>query len=182
MIAYQAGEAVNIMITLRDLDTALYVWTQNFELKLENWFVVQRQVVQRIAMGLNVYLSAERLRRFSDQPRSHWVSTTAGCAAKCSVRTFDPRYWNTLMQQYTDITVEAPDFGPAYTGLADMHNSEHIFHPGVFRTPRVSGRHWPMRAKLFSWIRLMPVPTGACLVPSHGETIRSGRDAYGSCI
>jgi DNA-binding SARP family transcriptional activator len=134
MIAYQSGEAVNMMITLRDLDTGLYVWTQNFELKLENWFVVQRQVVRRIATGLNVYLSAERLRRFSDQPAISLGIYDRWLRCQVLVRTFDPRYWNTLMQQYTAITVEAPDFGPAYTGLADLYNSEHIFHPGVFRS------------------------------------------------
>ena len=82
MVACQTNEVVHMMITLKELDTGLYIWTQNFDLNLENWFAVQRHVVRRIAMGLNAYLSAERLRQFSDRPAIRWASTTGGCAAR----------------------------------------------------------------------------------------------------
>ncbi|MEA2738841.1 MAG: hypothetical protein QOH05_2148, partial [Acetobacteraceae bacterium] len=134
MVAFQAGEAVNIMVTLKDLDSGLYVWTQNFELNLENWFVVQRHVVRRIAMGLNVHLSAERLQRFSDQRVVALGIYDRWLRCQTLARTFNPRYWETLTQQFTDITVEAPGFGPAYGGLADLYNTKHLFHPGVLRS------------------------------------------------
>jgi DNA-binding SARP family transcriptional activator/TolB-like protein len=134
IVAYQAGEAVNILITLKELDSGLYVWTQNFELNIENWFSVQRHVVRRIAMGLKVNLSAERLRRFSDRPAISLSIYDRWLRCQMLVRTFDPLHWESLLQQYTAITVEAPNFGPAYTGLADLFNSKHIFHPGVLRS------------------------------------------------
>ncbi len=134
MVAYQAGHAVNMMITLKELDSGLYVWTQNFEINLENWFVFQRHVVRRIAMGLNVHLSAERLRRFSDQPTVSLGIYDRWLRSQTLARTFNPTYWESLTQQFTDIATEAPDFGPAYGGLADLHNTKHIFHPGIFRS------------------------------------------------
>jgi DNA-binding SARP family transcriptional activator/TolB-like protein len=134
IVAYQAGEAVNILITLKELDSGLYVWSQNFELNIENWFSVQRHVVRRIAMGLKVHLSAERLRRFSDRPAISLSIYDRWLRCQMLVRTFDPLHWESLLQQYTAITVEAPNFGPAYTGLADLYNSKHIFHPGVLRS------------------------------------------------
>lgn len=39
-----------------------------------------------------------------------------------------------LTQEFIEITVEAPGFGPAYAGLANLHNTRHIFHPGIFRS------------------------------------------------
>jgi DNA-binding SARP family transcriptional activator/TolB-like protein len=134
MVAYQAGEAVNMVITLKELDSGFYVWSQNFDLNLENWFAVQRQVVRRIAMGLNVYLSAERLRRFSDRPAVSLGIYDRWLRCQTQARTFNPRYWESLTKEFTDITNEAPDFGPAYGGLADLHNTKHVFHPGVFRS------------------------------------------------
>ena len=134
MVAYQVDDAVNMMVTLKELDSGLYVWSQNFALNLENWFAIQRQVVRHIAMGLNVHLSAERLQRFSEQPAVSLGIYDRWLRCQTLARTFNPQYWESLTQQFIDITVEAPGFGPAYGGLADLHNTKHIFHPGVFRS------------------------------------------------
>ncbi len=134
MIAYQVDAAINMMITLKELDSGLYVWSQNFELNLENWFAVQRHVVRRIAMGLNVHLSAERLRRFSDQPDISLGLYDRWLRCMTLGRTFNPAYWESLARQFEEITVEAPGFGPAYVGLANLHNTRHIFYPGISRS------------------------------------------------
>jgi DNA-binding SARP family transcriptional activator/TolB-like protein len=134
MVAYQADDAVHMLITLKELDSGLYVWSQNFELNLENWFAVQRHVVRRIAMGLNVHISAERLQRFSDQRPVSLGIYDRWLRCQTLARTFNPQHWESLTQQYKEIIVEAPGFGPAFGGLADLHNTKHLFHPGVFRS------------------------------------------------
>jgi DNA-binding SARP family transcriptional activator len=135
MVAFQTGPDVHMMITLKDLEANLYIWNENFELKLENWFVYQRHVVRRIAMGLNVHLSADRLRRFADRQDVSLGLYDRWLRCQTQVRTFNPRFWGRLKEQFTQIISEAPQFGPAYGGLADLNNIEHIVHPGVFRTP-----------------------------------------------
>jgi tetratricopeptide (TPR) repeat protein len=135
MVAFQAGPDVHMMITLKDMESGPYIWNENFELKLENWFVYQRHVVRRIAMGLNVYLSADRLRRFSDRQDVSLGLYDRWLRGQTQVRRFDPRFWAGLKQQFSEIIAEAPGFGPAYQGLADLNNMEHIAFPGVFRTP-----------------------------------------------
>jgi DNA-binding SARP family transcriptional activator len=134
MVAFQAGPDVHMMITLKDLESSVYVWTENFELKLENWFVHQRHMVRRIAMGLNVHLSAERLRQFSDGQDVSLGLYDRWLRCQTQVRMFNPRFWGRLKEQFTEIIKEAPGFGPAYQGLTDLNNLEHIAHPGVFRT------------------------------------------------
>jgi DNA-binding SARP family transcriptional activator len=166
MVAYQTGEVVNMMITLKELDSGLYIWTQNFDLNLENWFAVQRHLVRRIAMGLNVNLSAERLRRFSDQPAIALGIYDRWLRCQTLARTFNPKYWDDLTQQFTDITIEAPGFGPAYGGLADLYNTKHIFHPGVVRS------HESEQVALGyarRWVQLDPSDMRAhrCLAWSH---------------
>jgi DNA-binding SARP family transcriptional activator/TolB-like protein len=135
MVAYQIGRAVQILITLKELDSNLYIWTESFDLELENWFLYQRHVVRRIAMGLNVHLSAERLRRFSDHQDVSLGLYDRWLRCQTQVRTFNPRVWAHLKKQFTEIIAEAPGFAPAYQGLTDLNNMEHIAHPGVFRTP-----------------------------------------------
>ncbi|WP_428489358.1 BTAD domain-containing putative transcriptional regulator [Rhodopila sp.] len=135
MAAYQAGPDLEMMVTLKDLESDYYVWSENFELKLENWFINQRRVVRRIAMGLNVYLSADRLRRFSDRQDVSLGLYDRWLRCQTQVRTFNPHLWQGLKQQFTEIINQAPTFAPAYQGLADLNNMEHIAHPGAFRIP-----------------------------------------------
>ncbi len=86
-------------------------------------------------MALNVHLSAERLRRFSDQPNVPLSLYDRWLRAQTLVRTFNPKYREWLRQQFLDIIEEAPEFAPAWCGLADLHSIEHIAFPGVLRTP-----------------------------------------------
>ncbi|HEY8287699.1 MAG TPA: BTAD domain-containing putative transcriptional regulator, partial [Acetobacteraceae bacterium] len=66
--AYQAGNAINLVLTLRELDGGIFVWSDRFELTLDNWFEAQQRIVRRIAMSLNVQLSTERLMRLAYEP------------------------------------------------------------------------------------------------------------------
>ena len=134
IFAQQNGAVVDMTFMLKETETGLYVWSDGFELRLDNWFASQRRVIQRIAMTLNVHLSAARLRRFSGQPDVSLGIYDRWLRCQTLVRTFNPEHWDRLKRQFTDIVAEAPGFVPAYCGLADMHNIEHIVHPGIFRT------------------------------------------------
>jgi tetratricopeptide (TPR) repeat protein len=118
---------------LKELDSAFYIWTDGFELELTNWFDSQVRVVRRIAMALNVHLSAERLRRFSERPDVSLGVYDKWLRCQSLVRTFDPQHWKRLASQFAEIIAAAPGFVPAYCGLADLHTIEHIAHPGILR-------------------------------------------------
>jgi TolB-like protein/tetratricopeptide (TPR) repeat protein len=134
MFAYQAEQAVQLTLMLKEVDTGFYIWSDGFELSLDNWFASQRRVIRRIAMALNVHLSAERLRRFSEQPDISLGVYDRWLRHQTLVRTFDPQHWDRLREQFTEIIAAAPQFVPAYCGLADIHTIEHIAHPGVLRS------------------------------------------------
>jgi DNA-binding SARP family transcriptional activator/TolB-like protein len=133
IFASQARQAVLLTLMLKELDSGFFIWSDGFELSLDNWFDSQRRVIRRIAMALNVHLSADRLRRFSEQPDIPVSVYDRWLRYQTLVRTFDPRHWKRLAKEFTEIIAAAPQFVPAYCGLADMHTIEHIAHPGVFR-------------------------------------------------
>jgi DNA-binding SARP family transcriptional activator/TolB-like protein len=134
MFAYQAEQAVQLTLMLKEVDTGFYIWSDGFELSLDNWFASQRRVIRRIAMALNVHLSAERLRRISEQPDISLGVYDRWLRYQTLVRTFDPQHWDRLREQFTEIIAAAPQFVPAYCGFADIHTIEHIAHPGVLRS------------------------------------------------
>lgn len=134
MTAHQTGEAVNLLLMLKELETNRFIWSDGFELKLESWFESQRRVVRRVAMAMNVYLSAERLQRFSEEPDVSLGIYDRWLRCQTQVRTFGSQYWNNAAQQFAEIIEAAPNFVPAYCGLANLQNIKHISLPGEFRT------------------------------------------------
>jgi len=132
--ASQNRKALQLTLMLKELASGLYIWSDGFELNLDNWFDSQRRVIGRVSMALNVYLSAERLRRLSERPDISIGVYDRWLRCQTLVRTFNPEHWAHLKQQFTEIIEAAPQFVPSYCGLADLHTIEHIAHPGVLRS------------------------------------------------
>lgn len=134
MNVHQTGPALHLLLMLKRVETNVYVWSDGFELKLEHWFESQRRLVQRIAMALNVHLSAEQLRRLSEQPDVSLGIYDRWLRCQTLIRTFDLQHWKRATLQFREIIDAAPSFVPAYCGLVDMYNAEHIAYPGRLRT------------------------------------------------
>ena len=166
MTAHQNGQAVHLLLMLKELETNLYIWSDGFELRLESWFDSQRRVVQRVAMALNVYLSAERLQRFSEQPDVSLGNYDRWLRCQTLVRTFDSQYLDRAAQQFAEIIEAAPNFVPAYCGLANLQNIRHIAQPGVFRSREAEHRALDLGRRA---VQLDPSDARAqlCLAWSH---------------
>ena len=134
MNVHQHGSALHVLLMLKEVGESHYVWSDGFELKLENWFEAQRQVVQKIALALNVNLSADRLRRLSEDPGFSLGIYDRWLRSQTLIRTFSLEHWKRASAEFLGILDDAPTFVPAYCGLADMHNTEHIVYPGKLRT------------------------------------------------
>ena len=131
---HQNGPALLLMPMLRACDTNVFVWSDGFELRLDSWVESQRRTVKRVTMALNVHLSAERLRRVSGFADVSLKIHDRWLRSQTLIRTFNAQHWARASEQFNEIVATAPDFTPAYCGLADMLNAEHIAHPGRMRT------------------------------------------------
>jgi tetratricopeptide (TPR) repeat protein len=164
--AHQDGQAVHLLLMLKELEANLYIWSDGFELRLENWFDSQRRVVRRVAMALNVHLSAERLARFSEHPDVSLGIYDRWLRCQTQVRTFSAQYWERAAVQFPDIIAAAPNFVPAYCGLANLQNIRHISYPGVFRSREAERTALDLGRRA---VQLDPSDTGAqrCLAWAH---------------
>jgi tetratricopeptide (TPR) repeat protein len=84
-------------------------------------------------LALNVHLSADRLHRLSDYPDISLGIYDRWLRSQTLIRTFNLDHWQRAAGQFLEILEAAPNFVPAYCGLADMHNTEHIVYPGKLR-------------------------------------------------
>jgi TolB-like protein len=134
--AYQAGIEINMVMVLRDDTTGIYVWSESFRLGLNNWFEAQQRVIRRIAMALNVQLSAERLIRLAGEPDVSLDMHDRWLRGQSLMVKFDPESWRRAVTIFLDAIRDNPTFSPCYSSLVQMNNIEHFVHPGFFRDLR----------------------------------------------
>ena len=137
--AYQAGETVSLVLTLRESASNVYIWSETFELRIENWFETQHRIVRRIASSLNVQLSAERLNQLASEPDVSLEVYDRWLRGQAMILRFSPDNWKRAEQIFADGIRDAPNFSSCYSSLVQMNNAVHIVHPGVFRDPARPG-------------------------------------------
>ena len=131
--AYRADTEINMVMVLKDDRTGIYVGSESFRLGLGNWFDAQQRVIRRIAMSLNVQLSAERLMRLAGEPDVSLDMHDRWLRGQNLMLRFDPESWGRARTIFLDAIRENPTFSPFYSSLVQMNNIEHFVHPGLFR-------------------------------------------------
>ena len=131
--AFEVGDSVRFVLTLLDIETNSYLWSEQLNLSVENWFETQQLVVRRLASALNVHLSAERLLQLSQRRAHDLKAYDAWLLGQATFLSFDPKSWDRAADLFRQVIHDMPDFAPAYSSLAQLHNSHHIVMPGVFR-------------------------------------------------
>jgi DNA-binding SARP family transcriptional activator/TolB-like protein len=131
--AYQAGSEINMVMVLKDDSSGIYVWSESFRLDLDNWFETQQRIIRRIAMSLNVQLSAERLMRLAGEPDISLDTHDRWLRGQSLMLKFDPESWRRAVSIFREAIRGNPTFSPCLSSLVQMYNVEHFVHPGLFR-------------------------------------------------
>jgi DNA-binding SARP family transcriptional activator/TolB-like protein len=130
---YQAGSAISAVMVVQDQSTGVVVWSERFEVRLDNWIATQQRLVRRLASTLSIELSTERLGRLAGTPDASLEAYDVWLRAQLLILRFTPENWNDAAQMLANAIERAPNFSPLYSSLVQMNNTFHIAHPGVFR-------------------------------------------------
>lgn len=129
------GERLRLVITLRDVATNAYLWSERLNVSIGSWFEAQQRIVRHITTALNVHLSVGRLSAITDKPPSNLEAYDLWLLGQATFLSFNPQNWETARRLFRQVIEQMPDFAPAYSSLAQLNNSDHIVLPGVLRDP-----------------------------------------------
>ncbi|WP_428675108.1 BTAD domain-containing putative transcriptional regulator [Reyranella sp.] len=127
---------IRLVLTLREARTGVYVWSDQYRITLSNWFEAQQAIVRRIAVGLNIHLSASRLSRFTTEHGASPHVYDRWLRAQEMILKYSPRAWAQATEIFRTTIVDTPNFSPAYSSLVQINNTAPFVHPGTFRTPQ----------------------------------------------
>jgi tetratricopeptide (TPR) repeat protein len=131
--ALGSGEKLRLVITLRDVVTNSYLWSERLNISAANWFDAQQHIVRRITTALNVHLSAERMAMIAHRPPGDMKAYDLWLLGQTTFLSFDAKNWEKARDLFRQVIARMPDFAPAHSSLAQLNNSDHIVRPGVFR-------------------------------------------------
>ncbi|GAB4394469.1 MAG: trifolitoxin synthesis, TfuA [Kiloniellaceae bacterium] len=131
---FESNEKVRLVITLKETTTGRYIWSESFDLESKAWFAAYQEIVRRVALALNVYLSAEILSQRISEPKITDEAYDAWLRGHELIQRWEPDAELEAESIFRKIIAQTPDFAPAYSSLAQIYNTRHIVFPGIFRS------------------------------------------------
>ena len=125
-----AGEQV-IVVTLKDLRSGAYLWSDSKAVNAENWSQVQRRITIQIAASLDKQLTAKFA---ANNIAVHQIENEAYCRwldSHHKIWSFNPAVRAQAETTLRGIVKDYPNFAPAYTGLVLVIDTNHMQFPGV---------------------------------------------------
>lgn len=164
--ALDAKSRIELVLTVKDRESAYYVWSDRFTLNLDKWFENLEFIVRRIAIALNVKVSADRISNITKKVNLSTVLYDRWLWAQELYFQWRPNDSDEAARILESIVVEAPDFARAYSSLVQIQNSRHIIFPGIFRTAERERRSLQLAQKA---VQLDPIESRShlCLAWSN---------------
>lgn len=132
--AVQMGYALRLVLTVKEAATGVLLWSERLELSAAEWVHAQHTVVRRLAAALKVNVSAERMSSISPRPDGALKVFDTWLRGQSLILSFDPKDWHRAAELFRGVIHDAPGFAPAYSSLAQLQNTIHFVHPGIFRS------------------------------------------------
>lgn len=136
--ALESEGELRLAMTLREVGSDIYLWSERLHLTGTHWFGAQELVVRRLSMALNVHLSAERISAISNREPSNLKAYDMWLLAQATLMRMEASSWQKARQLLRHVIRQSPDFAPAYSTLAQLENGAHIAIPGTMRNHRLT--------------------------------------------
>jgi class 3 adenylate cyclase/DNA-binding SARP family transcriptional activator len=130
--------AFHVSVTFVDAHSGRHVWSDRYRLTLRSWGKAQRDIVRRIAAGMGIYLSTERLMvGGSDILLAAYDKWLKG---EHLLARWTPAAEREAEALFGEVIAEMPQFAPAYCSLAGIYNVAHLINPGRPRDRTLEAR------------------------------------------
>lgn len=127
-------DAARFVVTLKDASSGQIIWSEAYTAEHETFGQSMRHMVRRIALALNIYVSAERLALLTQAERTDWDTYSQWLYGQSLSFKWRPEAREEAKAVFQRIIRSAPKFVPAYSSLVMLENTYHLAFPGVLRS------------------------------------------------
>ncbi|OED49257.1 hypothetical protein AB838_07810 [Rhodobacteraceae bacterium (ex Bugula neritina AB1)] len=122
------------ILFLRDARSGRVIWSETYGAVPRDFGEALRRIVRRVALALNIYLSAERVAALTQQFETDWAVFDRWLYGQSLSFTWQPDDRDKAKTIFRQIVADAPDYTPAYVSLVMLENTRHLAFPGCMRS------------------------------------------------
>jgi len=120
-----------LVLMLKDISTEQTIWSESVQLTVDSWVKAQPVLVRRMAIAMNIHLSASRLEKFASAPELSLDIYDRWLKGQELFFGFTPEKWKSANLLFESIANGGAEFAPVYSSMAQMKNAAHLLFPGV---------------------------------------------------
>lgn len=124
------AETFAILLTLREARGNVLVWSEKLDAPFLQLGSGRDEPIRRIALALNVHLTASRLVASPGEPSPSLSHYDDWLRAEALMKTFKPENWDTAARQLDQLIDQAPAFSRAYANRAGTYTTRQLAFPG----------------------------------------------------
>lgn len=130
---YMDESELQLVFTAIDAGSGGVIWSQSYQLRMESWLTTQKQIVRKLAIALNINISADRLNNISRHRQLPAALHDRWLLGQSRLFQWDPVASAAAEKIFRSILSEAGGYAPAYSSLVQLENIRHLVFPGVRR-------------------------------------------------
>jgi len=116
----KSGNQVRITAQLIQADGGYHLWSETYDRKLDDVFVIQDEIAAQVVEQLKVTLLGEGPKTVETDPEAYSLVLQARYLARRST----PESWTQAIDLYQKALAIAPDYAAAWAGLGDAYGSQ----------------------------------------------------------
>lgn len=125
-------EDLHLVATLKNGSDGSYLWSERLHVPNGSWMDMQRQIVRRLSVALNVHLAWDRADLIDAEAVASLQLYDQWLVGNRLFLEYELAKWDQAERIFHNITEKAPRFARAYSSLAGLQNARQLAFPGQF--------------------------------------------------
>lgn len=129
------GECLRLIVTLKDLASGSFLWSEKVEHSEQDWQSSQSFLVKQLAHSLNVHVCEQRISQLASRDQFSLSAYDSWLLAESKIITFEKAAWEEAKEILRHLMHSQRNFPRTYSSLAQMDNAKHFVFPGLVSNP-----------------------------------------------
>lgn len=136
--AFQKEAVLHVALSVRDMATDAILWSEENQASLETWPKTLKQLVQKLAVALNIHSATARAISRSDESTESSPVYDRWMQGRRLMHLWTPTSWSEAGEIFTSALQDQPDFAPAHSSLSFYSSLKRFVCPGYEQESELS--------------------------------------------
>ena len=136
--AFEKEDVLHVALSVRDMASDAIVWSEENQASLETWPRTLKQLVQKLAVALNIHSAVARASSDIDETTESSPVYERWMRGRRLMHLWTPTNWLEAGEIFASVLQDQPDFAPAHSSLSIYYSLKRFVCPGYEQESELS--------------------------------------------